>query len=97
MWDSTGDGHWGRGTVVDSYSMSYALETRREPLESSSLCVKRVQEVGKEWCSLLSQRRSLRSSRVRANTFPWSRVSKVNCKFQQDSPRMSLCRLEWVE
>ena len=56
MWDSTGDGHWGRGTVVDSYSMSYVLETRREPLESSVLCVKHVQEVGKEWCSLLYQR-----------------------------------------
>ena len=38
-WDSAADGHWGRATVVYSYSLSSVCEVRREPVECSIMSV----------------------------------------------------------
>ena len=35
LWDSAADGHWGRATVVYSYSLNTVCEVTREPMESS--------------------------------------------------------------
>ena len=40
MWDSAADGHWGRATVVYSYSLSSVCEVRREPAECSIMYAK---------------------------------------------------------
>ena len=40
LWDSAADGHWGRATVVYSYSLSSFCEVRREPVECSILYAK---------------------------------------------------------
>ena len=39
-WDSAADGHWGRATVVYSYSLSSVCEVRREPVDSSIMYAK---------------------------------------------------------
>ena len=39
-WDSAADGHWGRATVVYSYSLSSVCEVRREPVECSIMHTK---------------------------------------------------------
>ena len=40
QWDSAADGHWGRATVVYSYSLSSFCEVRREPVECSIMHTK---------------------------------------------------------
>ena len=40
LWDSAADGHWGRATVVYSYSFSSVCEVRREPVECSIMYAK---------------------------------------------------------
>ena len=39
-WDSAADGHWGRATVVYSYSLSSVCELRSEPVECSNMYAK---------------------------------------------------------
>ena len=40
LWDSATDGHWGRATVVYSYSLRSVCEVRREPVECSIMHAK---------------------------------------------------------
>ena len=40
LWDSAADGHWGRATVVYSYSLSSVCEVRRGPVECSIMYAK---------------------------------------------------------
>ena len=42
LWDSAADGHWGRATVVYSYSLSSVCELRREPVECSIMYAKNM-------------------------------------------------------
>ena len=40
LWDFATDGHWGRATVVYSYSLSSVCKERREPVDSSIMHAK---------------------------------------------------------
>ena len=54
LWDSAADGHWGRATVVYSYSLSSVCEVRREPVECSIMyakdMIKTVEKNGMVYC-----------------------------------------------
>ena len=42
LWDSAAEGHWGRATVVYSYSLSSVCEVRRELVECSIMYAKDI-------------------------------------------------------
>ena len=91
---------WALGKSYSRWQLQYELCLRDKKGtigEQCSVCQRHVQEVGKEWCSLLYQRQIIGQAELEQIHFHVTRVSKVNCNFQQDSPRMSLWRLERVE
>ena len=62
---------WDRATVVYSYSLSPVCEIRREPVESSITYAKHMFKTLEK--NGIVSKAADRSSRVRTDTFPWSR------------------------
>ena len=73
LWDSTCDGHWDRATVVYRYCLSSVCEVRGEPVDSSIMCAKDMLETLEKNGAIYRIKAADRSSRVRTDTFSWSR------------------------
>ena len=70
LWNSATDGHWGRATVVYSYSLSSVCEVRKEPVECSIMYAKDMFQTVEKNGMVYRIEAADRSSRLRTDTFP---------------------------